>query len=51
MCVDARSREFYKLTEERKLQLFAEFYAVPYEMQQAMILSGLDQVREMPFLL
>ena len=46
MCADTCPRECGKLAEERKLQLFREFYAVPYEKQQAIILSGLEQVRD-----
>lgn len=35
----------WKVTDERKLHLFNSFYTVPYEKQQALILSGLEQVR------
>ncbi|KAJ8365046.1 hypothetical protein SKAU_G00138770 [Synaphobranchus kaupii] len=43
ICADTCPKECSKLTERRKLQLFTEFYKVPYEQQQAIILSGLEQ--------
>lgn len=44
VCADSCKKNCRKLTEERKLQLFTEFYAVSYQQQQAMILSGMEQV-------
>jgi len=44
MCKETCPRQCSSLTEQRKMQLFTEFYAVSYERQQAIILSGLEQV-------
>ncbi|XP_042589196.1 alpha-1,6-mannosylglycoprotein 6-beta-N-acetylglucosaminyltransferase B-like [Cyprinus carpio] len=42
-CKETCPRQCSSLTDQRKLQLFTEFYAVSYERQQAIILSGLEQ--------
>ncbi|RXN09567.1 hypothetical protein ROHU_010985 [Labeo rohita] len=43
VCKETCPRQCPSLTDERKLQLFTEFYAVSYERQQAIILSSLEQ--------
>ncbi|KAK7167173.1 hypothetical protein R3I94_001543 [Phoxinus phoxinus] len=43
VCKETCPRQCSSLTDQRKLQLFTEFYAVSYERQQAIILSGLEQ--------
>lgn len=44
VCKEMCPRQCSSLTEQRKLQLITEFYAVSYERQQAIILSGLEQL-------